>query len=204
MTLAEVKTKIEKVEKALKNENTPEDTLPDLKAKLKSLKDDLIKLEEEDAQLELLKKEAEELAKKQPENAVKVKKKLEALTEEELSGCDGIADDIQKILEQYLDKKATNPKPRKPPVKRKASEIVSTGVSNVIRRVVNMELSKDDGVKIKVDGLKKTKDSFVCAFKELRKTLGGISSDNNTFIKDFEAEIDELIKKVEAKQEKAA
>ena len=55
-------------------------------------------------------------------------------------------------------------------------------------------------MKINLDALAEAKKNFNLALRSLREALGGISSENDAFIKAFNSEMDEMISEVKEKQ----
>lgn len=88
--------------------------------------------------------------------------------------------------------------PRK---RKKVSQVLSDGIVATMKRAIGMEMTNEKAAKIKPEQLKKVRDSFKAGLKSLRTALGGIDAENDKFIEDFEKSFNELIDKVEKKQD---
>jgi hypothetical protein len=147
-------------------------------------------------------KTAEEKQELKEQMAAKpIKKLMVQWNEEEMADCEATISKVHEILRKH--KAAIAPKMTVKARKRRASEIISTGMVSVLSRVVKAELSKDKVTRVKPEKLKEARDQFSLALKSLRAALGGIAIDNDSFIQSFKSQMDELIKQVETKQKQA-
>jgi len=190
---------IEKLRKGIASPVVDESLKAGMRKKLADLEAKLSQLEEEAAaKQDDAKPEKQEKPEKPAKQKVTPENKKQVVEK-----CTGLINDLKKVLHQY---DATVAAPRRASraahkaKKRRASEIVSSGIAGTVTRVVKMELSRDKVAKIKVDRLRDARDKFADGLKALRGALGGISSDNEGFIEDFEKSFNALIKTVEEKQ----
>jgi hypothetical protein len=209
MILAELKVNIAKLEKGLSNSKIAQDLKPGMRKKLAQLQVKLAEMEAEEMSSqsnENASSSASEADSIKPENKEPAKKKLKQKVtgenkEKVKSDCQAIIIELKGLLNKYnTDKVPTAKRSGKSPAKKRASEVLADGISGVIGRVVKRELTLDKVTKIKTAKLRDARDKFSEGLKALRSALGGISSDNDTFIEDFKKEINELIEQVEEKQ----
>ena len=115
------------------------------------------------------------------------------------SQCQTLISELKTLLHRYegtqKDKKANQPV-----VKRRVSTIIAQGIAGTVKRAVSKELSREKVMKINLDALDEAKKNFNLALRSLRDALGGISSENDAFIKAFNSEMDEMISEVKEKQ----
>ena len=115
------------------------------------------------------------------------------------SQCQTLISELKTLLHRYegtqKDKKANQPV-----VKRRVSTIIAQGIAGTVKRAVAKELSREKVMKINLEALDQAKKNFNLALRSLRDALGGISSENDAFIKAFNTEMDEMISEVKEKQ----
>ena len=115
------------------------------------------------------------------------------------SQCQTLISELKTLLHRYegtqKDKKANQPV-----VKRRVSTIIAQGIAGTVKRAVSKELSREKVMKINLEALDQAKKNFNLALRSLRDALGGISSENDAFIKAFNTEMDEMISEVKEKQ----
>lgn len=132
----------------------------------------------------------------------KAKKKPKEHKEAFKTDCDEVVKDFAEYVEKYnLSKK---PKVKRDPARvKRTSEVLADGIAATAGRAIKRELALDKVVKIKVAKLKEAKEHFSKGLSSMRSALGGISSDNDTFITDFDKQFDEWIDQVIEKQKAA-
>jgi len=175
--------------------------LLELKAKLARQKELLADAKEEDEKAFVKKKilklesEIEVLANEQSEAEKKILKH-----DKIRNTCPDLIKKIKEVVSEYegVNRSKSASKPAK---KKRVSSFIAENIASTIRRAVNKETTRDKVSKIDTDSLKEAEKHFVDGLKSLRNALGGISSDNDSFIKSFKSEIDELVKNVKEKQE---
>lgn len=150
--------------------------------------------------------EAQEEEKKTPTPKPKVKRKASQLSKEECTDfnkkLDLILAAINKDCEE-TDKaklKVTSSSKRDKPKPKRASTILQEGITNGVSRVLKKEMTAEKVKKVNIDKLKEMKELGVKFLKVSRQAFGGVSSENDSFIKAFESDMNEKIKMVEEKQ----
>jgi uncharacterized protein YdcH (DUF465 family) len=134
------------------------------------------------------------------QNEQEVKKQKRTISHDKLRNqCQTLISDLKTLLHRYegtqKDKKANQPV-----VKRRVSTLIAQGIAGTVKRAVSKELSREKVMKINLDALDEAKKNFNLALRSLRDALGGISSENDAFIKAFNSEMDEMISEVKEKQ----
>jgi hypothetical protein len=220
MTSAEIEAKIERFQKGIDNPAVADNLKSGMRQQVEMLKAQLDALQEtkpddaptagddaptagDDAPTagENAPKGDDQLGDKKPEKpkhaGVKVTPENKA---QAVDRCNGLIQEIKLIIAKHDDSPATKHKKSEKTKKKRASEIVSEGISSVVGRVVKLELTRDKVGKIKPQKLRDARDKFKDALKNLRSALGGISSENDQFIEDFEKHFNSIIDAVEEKQ----
>ncbi len=230
MTPAEIQEKIAKAKKAIASPATPEQFRPSMREKLARLEAQLVEAESPKAESPATadRSKAEAAAPKaNPESdspsptAIPSKANAEAKTKaapkakvtkenkaEAEASCRPLIEDLAALLESYRKGKpaksaggggngAAGTTERK---KKRITTVIADGMAAVFRRALRGESTREKVGKIKTDKLKEAKTEFSSGLKKLRVALGGISSDNQSFIDSFEKQVDELIAEIIERQ----
>lgn len=217
MTPTEIQEKIEKMKKAIASPATPEQFRPAMREKLARLEAELADSPKAQAKAEAAAPKAKPAgdspkAEAKTKAAPKAKVTKENKAEAEAS-CRPLIEDLAKLLESYRMGKPASGKgaagngaagngaagttERK---KKRITTVIADGMAAVFRRALRGESTREKVGKIKTEKLKEAKAEFSSGLKKLRVALGGISSDNQSFIDSFEKQVDELIAEIIEKQ----
>lgn len=215
MTPTEIQEKIDKMKKAIASPATPENFRPAMREKLARLESELADSPKAQAKAEADapkakpasdSPKAEAKTKAAPKAKTKVTKENKAEAE---ASCRPLIEDLAALLESYRKGKpakasgsgggngASGTTERK---KKRITTVIADGMAAVFRRALRGESTREKVGGIKTDQLKEAKAEFSSGLKKLRVALGGISSDNQSFIDSFEKQVDELIDEIIEKQ----
>ena len=178
-------------------------TLNELSEKLskyKLIREAMVEQDEKDAfdkKIATVEAEIKALA---TETEQEFKKQKRSISHEKLRNqCQTLISELKTLLHRYegsqKEKRANHPV-----VKKRVSTIIAQGIAGTVKRAVSKELSREKVMKINLDALTEAKKNFNLALRSLRDALGGISSENDAFIKAFNSEMDEMISEVKEKQ----
>ena len=178
-------------------------TLEELSEKLskyKRIRDAMVEADEKEAFDKKIANVEAEIKALNTETEQEVKKQKRTISHDKLRNqCQTLISDLKTLLHRYegtqKDKKANQPV-----VKRRVSTLIAQGIAGTVKRAVSKELSREKVMKINLDALDEAKKNFNLALRSLRDALGGISSENDAFIKAFNSEMDEMISEVKEKQ----
>ena len=178
-------------------------TLEELSEKLskyKRIRDAMVEADEKDAFDKKIANVEAEILTLTTQNEQEVKKQKRTISHDKLRNqCQTLISDLKSLLHRYegtqKDKRANQPV-----VKRRVSTLIAQGIAGTVKRAVSKELSREKVMKINLDALDEAKKNFNLALRSLRDALGGISSENDAFIKAFNSEMDEMISEVKEKQ----
>ena len=178
-------------------------TLEELSEKLskyKRIRDAMVEADEKEAFDKKIANVETEIKALNTETEQEVKKQKRTISHDKLRNqCQTLISDLKTLLHRYegtqKDKKANQPV-----VKRRVSTLIAQGIAGTVKRAVSKELSREKVMKINLDALDEAKKNFNLALRSLRDALGGISSENDAFIKAFNSEMDEMISEVKEKQ----
>ena len=178
-------------------------TLEELTEKLskyKRIRDAMVEADEKEAFDKKIANVEAEISTLTTQNEQEVKKQKRTISHDKLRNqCQTLISDLKTLLHRYegtqKDKKANQPL-----VKRRVSTLIAQGIAGTVKRAVSKELSREKVMKINLDALDEAKKNFNLALRSLRDALGGISSENDAFIKAFNSEMDEMISEVKEKQ----
>jgi anaerobic ribonucleoside-triphosphate reductase len=178
-------------------------TLEELTEKLskyKRIRDAMVEADEKEAFDKKIAGVDAEIKALNTETEQDVKKQKRTISHDKLrSQCQTLISELKTLLHRYegtqKDKKANQPV-----VKRRVSTLIAQGIAGTVKRAVSKELSREKVMKINLDALDQAKKNFNLALRSLRDALGGISSENDAFIKAFNTEMDEMISEVKEKQ----
>jgi uncharacterized protein YdcH (DUF465 family) len=169
-------------------------------SKYKRIRDAMVEQDEKDAFDKKIANVEGEIKALNTETEQEVKKQKRTISHDKLRNqCQTLISDLKTLLHRYegtqKDKKANQPV-----VKRRVSTIIAQGIAGTVKRAISKELSREKVMKINIDALDEAKKNFNLALRSLRDALGGISSENDAFIKAFNSEMDEMILEVKEKQ----
>lgn len=199
--MSKLEEQIQKLRKALDSPATDEKFKPAMKAQLEKLEKQLAD-----------EKKAEEASKKDDDadddddDKKPAAKKKDAkkptkptMTKEDKDKCDALMAEIKALLRKHQGTR--QPRTKKPNTRR-VSTLVADKVFNSVAGAVRKEMGREKIGKVKVDKLRDVRDNGEKLLRSIRQALGGISTDNDGFIKHFSGLMNELISEVEKKQKK--
>lgn len=148
------------------------------------------------AKKEVEAKQKAEAAKK--EKAEKeAKKKKGKVTAANAKDCEQLVSDLRKELNAFMAEQA--PKSKKKRTK-KSSATVATGIVRPIQSIARREMTAEKVSKIRVDKLREAREHFAKGLQQIKLAFGGINDSNSTILKNFQKEMNALIKEIETKQ----
>jgi len=169
-------------------------------SKYKRIREAMVEQDEKDAFDNKIANIEAEIKALTTETEQEVKKQKRSISHEKLRNqCQTLISELKTLLHRYegtqKEKRANHPI-----VKRRVSTLIAQGIAGTVKRAVSKELSREKVMKINLDALDEAKKNFNLALRSLRDALGGISSENDAFIKAFNSEMDEMISEVKEKQ----
>ena len=169
-------------------------------SKYKRIREAMVEQDEKDAFDKKIATVEAEIKALTTETEQEVKKQKRSISHEKLRNqCQTLISELKTLLHRYegsqKEKRANHPI-----VKRRVSTLIAQGIAGTVKRAVSKELSREKVMKINLDALDEAKKNFNLALRSLRDALGGISSENDAFIKAFNSEMDEMISEVKEKQ----
>ncbi|MEN9446582.1 MAG: hypothetical protein RL728_1094 [Bacteroidota bacterium] len=178
-------------------------TLNELSEKLskyKRIREAMVEQDEKDAFDKKIATVEAEIKAFTTETEQEVKKQKRSISHEKLRNqCQTLISELKTLLHRYegtqKEKRANHPV-----AKKRVSTIIAQGIAGTVKRAVSKEMGREKVMKINLDALAEAKKNFNLALRSLREALGGISSENDAFIKAFNSEMDEMISEVKEKQ----
>ncbi|MEY5048907.1 MAG: hypothetical protein RLZZ175_2266 [Bacteroidota bacterium] len=178
-------------------------TLNELSEKLskyKRIREAMVEQDEKDAFDKKIATVEAEIKAFTTETEQEVKKQKRSISHEKLRNqCQTLISELKTLLHRYegtqREKRANHPV-----AKKRVSTIIAQGIAGTVKRAVSKEMGREKVMKINIDALAEAKKNFNLALRSLREALGGISSENDAFIKAFNSEMDEMISEVKEKQ----
>jgi hypothetical protein len=169
-------------------------------SKYKRIRDAMVEQDEKDAFDKKIANVEGEIKALNTETEQEVKKQKRTISHDKLRNqCQTLISDLKTLLHRY-EGTQKDKKVNQTVVKRRVSTIIAQGIAGTVKRAISKELSREKVMKINLDALDEAKKNFNLALRSLRDALGGISSENDAFIKAFNSEMDEMILEVKEKQ----
>jgi len=169
-------------------------------SKYKRIRDAMVEQDEKDAFDKKIANVEGEIKALNTETEQEVKKQKRTISHDKLRNqYQTLISDLKTLLHRY-EGTQKDKKVNQTVVKRRVSTIIAQGIAGTVKRAISKELSREKVMKINIDALDEAKKNFNLALRSLRDALGGISSENDAFIKAFNSEMDEMILEVKEKQ----